>query len=64
MKAEDLDYKVVSVVTGNDIVTSVNCSPAELLGIIQHLVGVFSDAAGIEYNQVLDDIKEVKDVTI
>lgn len=61
---EGADYKIVSKVTGTDIITSVACTPAELLGIIQHLVDTFANAAGVSYNQVLADIKEKEDIDV
>ena len=59
---EGTDYKVVSKVVEDEIITSTNCTPAELLGIIQTLVDTFAAAAGVTYNTVLNDIKD-KDET-
>lgn len=53
-------YKVVCKQEGTDIITSVSCTPAELLGIIQNLVDTFADAAGISYNDVLMDLIELE----
>lgn len=59
---EGTDYKVVSKVVEDEIITSTNCTLAELLGIIQTLVDTFAEAAGVTYNTVLNDIKD-KDET-
>jgi len=38
------------------VVTSVDCTQAELLGIIQHLLDTFAESVGVSYNQVLADL--------
>lgn len=53
--------KVVCKQEGDNVVTTVNCSPAELLGVIQTLVDTFAKAAGITYNDVLSDLIEKED---
>ena len=57
-KKLDDTFKVVCKQEGGDITTTVNCTPAELLGVIQTLVDTFAEAAGITYNDVLTDLIE------
>lgn len=60
----DETYKVICKQEGDEVVTTVACTPAELLGVIQTLVDTFAKAAGITYNDVLSDLieKEENDV--
>lgn len=60
----DETYKVICKQEGDEVVTTVACTPAELLGVIQTLVDTFAKAAGITYNNVLSDLieKEENDV--
>lgn len=55
------DYKIVCKQEGDEVVTTVACTPAELLGVIQTLVDTFAKAAGITYNDVLNDLIEKED---
>ena len=54
----DDTVKVLCKQEGGNIVTTVNCTPAELLGAIQVLVDTFANGAGIPYNEVLSDLIE------
>lgn len=40
------------------VVTTVDCTRTELLGIIQHLLDTFADSVGVSYNQVLADLHD------
>ena len=50
--------KIVFMQDCDNMVSTIDCTPAELLGAIQTLVGTFAEKAGITYNEVLNDLKE------
>ena len=53
--------KITFLKEGDNMVSTIDCTPAELLGAIQTLVGTFAESAGIPYNEVLDDLKDAPD---
>jgi hypothetical protein len=60
MVKADTDVRVVAQLdTEGNLTTAVSATPGELLAVIQHLVSTFSEAAGISYDEVLDDLKEL-----
>ena len=50
--------KIVFMQDGDNMVSTIDCTPAELLGAVKTLVSTFADASGIDYNEILEDLKE------
>ncbi len=57
----DTDVKVLASEIDGHMYTTINCSPAELVGIIRHLAENFATAADIELNEFFEDMKTIKE---
>lgn len=57
ISGNDANLVLAKKVEGS-VVTSVDCTQAELLGIIQHLLDTFAESVGVTYNQVLVDLHD------
>lgn len=56
-----MSAKITFIQDGDNLVSTIDCTPAELFGAIQTLVDTFAENAGVSYNEVLDDLKEKED---
>jgi len=44
----------------DDITFDIDAQPIDLLGVVMQLITIVADETGVDYNDLLEDLKEIK----